>query len=99
MNEEQLEAMRKTMDAAMSRIAYSITESAVPGRDAAGVSVGSLTEAVMGMTAALMQIAYAINAHAEAVRSLDPGMGTLEDVAGALHVLAAAVENRSGDGE
>lgn len=39
-----------------------------PGRDAAGVGVGSLTEAVMGVTAGLVQIAEAINNLAAAVR-------------------------------
>jgi len=40
----------------------------VPGHDAAGGTVASLTEAVMGNTAGLMAIAQAIETLAEAVR-------------------------------
>lgn len=45
-----------------------ITETAVPGNDAAGGVVGCLTEAVMGITAGLCRIAESINNLAEAVR-------------------------------
>ena len=41
---------------------------AMKGTDAAGGCVGSLTEAVMGMTAGLFQIAAAIESLAESVR-------------------------------
>jgi len=41
---------------------------AAPGRDATGGAVGSLTEALMGMTAGLCRIAEAIGDLAEAVR-------------------------------
>ncbi len=46
---------------------------AAAGRDAAGGHVESLTEAVMGVTAAASQIAYAINDLAEAVRETRSG--------------------------
>ena len=51
------------------RIAKAITADAGLGRDAAGGSVGSLTEAVMGMTAGLVQIATAIDRLAGAVEA------------------------------
>lgn len=44
---------------------------AAPNRDATGGSVDSLTEAVMGVTAGLVQIADAINNLAAAVRERD----------------------------
>ena len=53
---------------AVRSIGYAITASAAPGQDETGGHVESLTEAVMGMTAALMQIASAIEDLAEAVR-------------------------------
>lgn len=62
------ELMDELMDCA-TRIANSITPvSAVQGTDANGGSVGSLTEAVMGMTFGLVRIAEAITDLAEAVR-------------------------------
>jgi hypothetical protein len=53
---------------ALQAIARAITANAVGGTDAAGGHVESLTEAVMGMTAGLIQIANAISDLAEAVR-------------------------------
>lgn len=51
------------------RVAHAITPGdAMPGQDAMGVSVSSLTEAVMGLTAGLLAIAHAIDALAEAIR-------------------------------
>jgi hypothetical protein len=50
-----------------------VTPVAAPGQDAAGGTVASLTEAVMGVTAGLCQIAEAIHALAGAVRSRDDG--------------------------
>lgn len=51
------------------QIARAITPSdAMPGPDATGGQVGSLTEAIMGLTAAMVQIATAIASVAEAVR-------------------------------
>ena len=43
-------------------------QDAMAGKDAAGGHVGSLTEAVMGMTAGLVRIAEAIDGLADAVR-------------------------------
>jgi hypothetical protein len=53
----------------LGRVAGAITPLGVaPGHDALGGTVCSLTEAVMGMTAAMVQIASAIGDLAEAVR-------------------------------
>lgn len=40
----------------------------MPGRDATGVSVFSLTEAIMGMTKATMAVASALDNIADAIR-------------------------------
>ena len=56
--------------ARMGRLASAITPAGAPGTDATGVSVGSLTEAVMGITAGLVRIAEAIDGLSEAVREL-----------------------------
>lgn len=50
-----------------SRIAKAITADAAPGRDAYDNTVASLTEAVMGITEGLRDIALAIGDLAEAV--------------------------------
>lgn len=67
--------MKKTKEAigkGLSKIASAITpDSPCPGIDAAGVSVGSLTEAIIGMTAGLMAIATAIHDLSDAVREKD----------------------------
>ena len=60
----------------------SMSEIVMPGNDATGGTVLSLTEAVMGVTAGLMAIAEAINAH-------DSGMS---DVVEAIRELAASQE-------
>jgi uncharacterized protein YukE len=49
-------------------IAYAILPTNAAGQDAAGGTVGSLTEAVMGVTAGLVRIADALESVAEAVR-------------------------------
>jgi len=55
-----------------TKLARAITPlSALAGTDAAGGSVESLTEAIMGVTAGLVQIADAIGDLAEAVRERD----------------------------
>jgi len=54
--------------ASSQHIADAITPAGAPGTDAAGTSVWSLTEAVMGITAGLCEIASAINNLAESVR-------------------------------
>ena len=59
----------EALDAGFSKLARAITPlSALAGTDAAGGHVESLTEAVMGVTAGLVQIAEAIGDLAEAVR-------------------------------
>lgn len=45
---------------------------AAAGHDAAGGTVCSLTEAVMGMTAALIRVAESIGSVADAIRDHDP---------------------------
>lgn len=56
------------VDLSLDRIARAITDmDASRGHDAAGGTVGCLTEAAMGMTAALVQIAQAIERLADAV--------------------------------
>ena len=52
----------------ISRVASAIAANAAPGTDAAGGHVDSLTEAVMGITAGLVQVAEAIGDLAAAVR-------------------------------
>lgn len=56
----------------LTKLARAITPlSALAGTDAAGGRVESLTEAIMGVTAGLVQIADAIGDLAEAVRERD----------------------------
>jgi hypothetical protein len=52
----------------LKKLSDAVTPVAVPGHDATGGSVGCLTEAAMGITGALVQIASAIGDLAEAVR-------------------------------
>lgn len=61
-NDEQVEAIH--------HVANSITAPGAPGKDAAGGTVCSLTESVMGITAALVQIAEALY---EVAAALDRG--------------------------
>lgn len=56
-----------------TNLADAVTPFAAPGRDATGGTVTSLTEAVMGVTAGLVQIADSINNLAEAVRECRAG--------------------------
>ena len=51
----------------VGRVAQAITANAAPGHDATGAHVECLTEAVMGMTQALSDIAEAINRIASAL--------------------------------
>lgn len=53
---------------AIKKIAAAITPVAVPGTDATGGTVDSLTEAVMGITAGLVRIANALEMIAEAIQ-------------------------------
>lgn len=63
-NHDDIEALAD----AIRRAGYAVTAPAAPGRDATGGTVGSLTEAVMGVTAGLCRIADAVNELAEAIR-------------------------------
>ena len=63
------EDLEEIVGYAAARIARSITADAAPNADATGGCVASLTEAVMGMTAALVQIADAISEIAEVQRN------------------------------
>lgn len=58
----------KLLASRISKVANAITEPAAPGHDATGGRVGCLTEAVMGMTAALMAISNSLDGIAEAIR-------------------------------
>lgn len=49
------------------QIALAITPTGLPGRDATGGSITSLTEAVMGITAGLVRVAESIESLAAAV--------------------------------
>ncbi len=51
-------------------VAHAITANAGMGHDATGAAVASLTEAVMGHTTAMVQIAEAIDRLAEAVERI-----------------------------
>ena len=53
---------------ALKTVAAAVTPPGAPGRDAADGHVGSLTEAVMGVTAGLCRIADALESVAEAIR-------------------------------
>ncbi len=61
MNKYEIEQIAKAIQSGLTSVAFSITANAVSGEDATGGHVASLTEAVMGMTAALVQISDAIN--------------------------------------
>ena len=68
------------MENALKMIASAITVSAFPGTDATGGRVESLTEAVMGMTAALVMIAEAISDNANAVNTVAVSIDYLANV-------------------
>ena len=55
----------------LEKIAEAITPPAMPAPDAAGGLVTSLTEAVMGITAGLMEVAAAVDRLAEAAKHND----------------------------
>lgn len=60
----------------IGKLANAVTPTgAMPGEDAAGGKVGSLTEATMGITGGLMRIAEAIEELAAAVREIPPVRG------------------------
>lgn len=58
------------MNSELASVARAITAQAVPGRDAAGGHVESLTESVMGVTAGLMAIASALDRLADVAERL-----------------------------
>ena len=60
--------LSEAIEEGLNRLSGSITSQGMPGTDATGGTVYSLTESVMGITAALVQIADSINDLAEAVR-------------------------------
>lgn len=60
--------LSEAIEEGLNRLSGSITAQALPGTDATGGAVYSLTESVMGVTAALVQIANAIDNLAESVR-------------------------------
>lgn len=60
-DEEQLDLFIRAVD----RLTAAVTVDAAEGKDAAGGSVSSLTEAVMGITAGLFEVANAIYYHAD----------------------------------
>ena len=59
-------AMGDLVQAARS-VGHAITSPCAPGQDATGCMVASLTESVMGVTAALCRIASAIEEHGRAM--------------------------------
>ena len=63
-----VDVVQRIADAAKATANAITPLGAMKGTDAAGGCVGSLTEAVMGMTAGLFQIAAAIESLAESVR-------------------------------
>ena len=67
MDKEDLKELSEELRSALLPVAESITAIAAPGTDAAGGTVTSLTEATMGITAGLCNIASAIEAVADAI--------------------------------
>lgn len=63
MDEEEQYELGRTLQ----HIADAVTAPGIPGRDEAGGTVASLTEAVMGMTAGLCRIAEALEHIATAI--------------------------------
>lgn len=68
MDSDDFEEALNTVERGFRRVANAISADAAPGRDAAGGTVQSLTEATMGVTAGLFAIAAAIGDLAEAIR-------------------------------
>ena len=75
MNEQYLEAI-EMMARNAGRVADAICPfPSLPGKDASGGYVASLTEAIMGMTGGLVRIAESIETLAEAVRDREKRHG------------------------
>jgi hypothetical protein len=62
----------EAIEEGFNRLAGSITAQAMQGTDATGGTVYSLTESVMGITAALVAISSSIDNLAEAIRETQP---------------------------
>jgi hypothetical protein len=69
MNTERIEDALYVLAKNTHTVALAITPNASLGRDEAGGEVHSLTEAVMGITSGLYEIAIAINNLAQAVEA------------------------------
>jgi hypothetical protein len=67
-DDRSIEAQVSDLAAATFRVAAAITPNICGGKDASEGHVESLTEAVMGITAGLFEVAGAIRELAEAVR-------------------------------
>ena len=77
------------------KIARAITpQDAIAGEDAAGGRVGSLTEAIMGVTAGLVRIADAIVYHADASPDIDGLSRALEGIAEAVSNCAEILRDK-----
>jgi hypothetical protein len=70
MNERQHDDLVCTLELAAGRIARAIAADATPCQDAAGETVASLTEAVMGLTAGAFAIAEALDRIADYVSDM-----------------------------
>jgi len=69
MDEEQFEDFVKLVTDSINNLAHAITPCAAPNSDATGGVVSSLTEAAMGITAGLVQIANALENVAAAIEN------------------------------
>ena len=65
------EGIAEILNQQLNRIAKAITADAAPNQDAAGGTITSLTEAMMGVTAGLCRIADAIHYHAETLQEIE----------------------------
>ena len=62
---------------AIQSIGYAIAANAAPGHDAMGGTVGCATEAIMGVTAALVRMGEAISEVAEAMNNVAEAVNNL----------------------
>jgi hypothetical protein len=67
-SDETVSELTDALASAGRNIAGAITAAGAPGTDASGGTILSLTEAVMGVTAGLCEVAASINRLADAVR-------------------------------
>lgn len=89
------------LKAALTPLTEAIGGRGAPGHDAAGGTVDSLTEAVMGVTAGLCRIADAIEAHTAAMEDsrfmsdvVDGHTKATNSIASAINSLAEAVRRK-----